>query len=829
MSQQKINFADYNAAGVYFPVFDNSIITGTSSQTALRVAVGFNMTGPFNRPVYVADSATIDNLFGRVDKKLERRGCFTNRNIRTMITKAPVYVMNLLNVNTSNSDSNPDKVGFALLSFVPSTSKDSSTFDAPYAFMYDRTKFWIADDESFVANTFLKASKEYNDSSTIKSLDEAAMFGVANCGTKDISLIIRKSELVSGYNVTFLDYYGSKDNIPYPWVNPNDYVSDYFVDVYLIAGDWGPDKYAALASDVVWKDYFTTEGLKKDKLNKFLNLDATVLLGQWTGNILPDFNDKQGVDKSIEYIINKSSNETGLMFGSNKKALDAVCVDGSTYFVDKNGTGVYESDEDPLAKFIPDMVGHTIGLDSSTSTFTILSCNCNGTGKIFSVSSIDSSVAIDSSAEFILDASNGEKVSVGDYVRAANGLMAKIVKKRGTRNNPNDETSPAVYKFTATDIILGSSKTATIEVHKSISSMYDTLRFFSLKGLKISNRHMPGFDSSGNIAAEDGVEKIYAMLEDIGIKRGLLNDNSIDFRQVVDTMAYGLRSECGGKVHLARLAAAKKHCTAFISAPSISQFAASDAPFFGDDWNDKEMERPTFNIKYIPEGGNQNMIYPENTEYFSLPSEGNGASFTGVFSCYLKYADGSRTILVPPAADVSNTYMNKFTGGNPYATVANTEGIISNPSVTGVEYEFDDEERGYFEKMGINPIINENGTIKIYGDRTAYQIVDSDLNFLHVRELLNTIQISCKAVLKDYVFKSNIPTTRAEITRRLNPILSPMKESGALVKYEIECDDFNNTKDVIDNKFCIVDIGVWISQNMEKIVVPITLNRSTTA
>ena len=80
-----------------------------------------------------------------------------------------------------------------------------------------------------------------------------------------------------------------------------------------------------------------------------------------------------------------------------------------------------------------------------------------------------------------------------------------------------------------------------------------------------------------------------------------------------------------------------------------------------------------------------------------------------------------------------------------------------------------------------------------------------------------------------YVFTYNIPTTRAEIVTRINPILKAMKSSGALVKYEIQCDDANNDKEVIDNKFCIVDIGVWISQNMEKIIVPITINRSTTA
>jgi phage tail sheath protein FI len=200
-----------------------------------------------------------------------------------------------------------------------------------------------------------------------------------------------------------------------------------------------------------------------------------------------------------------------------------------------------------------------------------------------------------------------------------------------------------------------------------------------------------------------------------------------------------------------------------------------------------------------------------------------------VFAPFLKYSERGRTILVPPAADVANTFMNKFTGGDPYVTVANLNGILVNGELAGVEYQFDETDRGHLEKMGINPIIDRSGQLMIYGDKTAYQTLNSDLSYLHVRELLNTIQIACKSVLDDYVFTYNIPTTRAEIITRINPILRAMKDSGALVRYEIQCDDVNNDKDVIDNKFCVVDIGVWVSQNMEKIVVPITINRSTTA
>lgn len=837
---QKINFSDYTASGVYFIEIDNSIVTGTSVQGALRLAVGFNMKGPFNRPVYLADTETCTRLFGGIDRKLERRGCFTNRNVRTMIPKAPLFVLNLLNVDTSNKSSNKDVVGATIFSLDPHiTSYDYVT---PYAYMYDRSKFWIADDKAFVDNTFYGASVTdaliNNVSTTIDSIEESALFGISNCGTKDISVIIVKSENVKGYNLSFLDYYGSEDDIPYPWINPNDYVADYFVDVYVINGEWGKDKYAAFAGDVVWSNFFTADGLKRDKLKKFLRLDSVNVIAQYSGCILPNFIDKQGNNKSIDHAINKSSNETGLMLGINEKAMDAVTLNrnwtmGSNdplFFIDTDGSGDYDQSVDKPAVFSPDFVGHLLySGDASLGNFTYLSCNINPEGRVFDVSTFNSSIILDSSTMFALDASAASNVNIGDYVRGANGLMCRIIKKRGLRLDPNDEDSSVYYMYTAADIVQPGSILDEVEIHKSYNEMYDTLTLISLPGLKICNRHMPGYDKDGNVDAEAGVEKIYAMLEDPGIRRGLLNDDSIDFRYIVDTMAYGLGEYCRGKVHLANLAKAKQHCTALINAPSMTQFASSDAPFFGDDWMDKEEPRPIFSVKYIPMGGNQDMVYAPDTESFSLPDMENGADHVGVFGPFFRYTEGNRVVLVPPAADVCNTFMNKFTGGDPYKTVANMNGIIANSQILNVEYELDEEERGYLENMGINPIINRNGNILIYGDRTAYQIVNSDLSFLHVREILNTIEISCTNVLNDYVFTYNIPTTRAEIVKRINPILSAMKDSGAIVKYDIECDELNNDKDVIDNKFCIVDIGVWVSQNMEKIVVPITLNRSTTA
>ena len=820
----KINFSDYKASGVYFLEIDNSMISTGSSQTALRLAVGFNMRGPFNRPVYVSSTEDCNKFFGAIDRKLERNGCFTNRMMRTMLRRSPIYALNLLNVDIK--DGGKDNVGCVLLPIQSGMDKDVKS--APFAQMYDRTKFWIADADAFVANTFTSLSGE-----DVTDISKSAFFGISNCGTKDISVIVKKSDDISGYNVTFLEYYGNKEEIPYKWINPNDFVSDYFVDVYAISGQWDP---ATLAGDVVWGAYFDENGLKVSELSKFLRLDAVNVIGSWQGSVIPNFMDKQGSIKAIDYVINSKCNETGLMFGVNEKALDAVALykdAGSfTYFYDEDGSGIYgEGDNQTVSAFMPDIVGHCI--DGSTTDMTYLSYNIDSS--VISEMVYDVVASTDGCAknEFIVD---GTKViNVGDYVRAESGMLTKVIKKRGYTSG-----DVKMFKYTANDNVKLSDvgenefdasfadafdgELSVVSVQKALGSGVKTLNMFNLKGLKIGTKHMPGYDADGKRNYEAGVEKIYSMLQDPGIRKGLLNDDAIDFRYIIDTMAYGLKENCGGKKYLAELANEKGHCTAIINAPSMSQFAASDAPYFGAD-----KDAPAFDVAYIPQGGNQDLVYSPDTESFSLPGEDYGSDHVGVFAPFMKYAERGRVVLVPPAADVSNTFMNKFLGGDPYATIANLKGVVVNGEVAGVEYQYDEVDRGHLETMGINPIIERNGQVMIYGDKTAYQTVNSDLSYLHVRELLNTIQISCKNVLDDYVFTSNIPTTRAEILTRLNPILKAMKDAGALVKYEIQCDELNNDKDVIDNKFCIVDIGVWISQNMEKIVVPITINRSTTA
>lgn len=349
-----------------------------------------------------------------------------------------------------------------------------------------------------------------------------------------------------------------------------------------------------------------------------------------------------------------------------------------------------------------------------------------------------------------------------------------------------------------------------------------SLRWIPLKGLKITSRHKPGYDADGNIDIEGGIEKIYAVLEDEGILRGLCNNEMVSFRYIVDSMGYGLDSGLGGKTHLARVAKQRGKCTALLNLPSMKEFACSENPYFCDSYVQGMEVKPAFNTKYIPEGGNRELYA---TKSFSLPSEDDGAKFAAAFWPYLTYKVGTKTLSVPPAADVSNTLMHKYQGGDPWMIVANLNGILTNSKINDIEYLADQEDRDYLEPMGINTLIKRNGQIMIYGNQTCYQALKSDFNKLHVRENLNTLEIECEAVLKQFNFLYNSAATRAAIVTKLTPILQAARNSGAINAYTIVCDESNNTSEVIDNSFGLVDIDLEMSKGMEKIVMSFTLQK----
>lgn len=418
----------------------------------------------------------------------------------------------------------------------------------------------------------------------------------------------------------------------------------------------------------------------------------------------------------------------------------------------------------------------------------------------------------------VIQATEDDKSSI-ESVKA---YILRNILRFNRENSVGRDITNKILNFFSTN-----GKTMYISVQRSLSDpeVASTIRLTPLKGLIISNKHLPGFDKDGNPNSEKGVEKIYSMIEEEGILRGLTNPDLIDYRYIIDSMSFGLGRESFGKSYLARLAQKRGKCTALLNAPSMKQFELSSDPYFCDTFNTGRGVKPAFDTKYIPLGGNTEMTY---TSGYSLPSEDNGGKYAAVFAPFLKYNDGGKTALVPPAADVSNAMMRKYKGGNPYAIIANLDGVLSNRFLTGVEYSFDNEDRGNLEQMGINPIISKNGQIMIYGNKTCYQTLRSYFNYLHVRELLNTIEIKVEEVLQKYVFEYDNSITRSQIVSDISTELAPLAQSGVvLTAPNIIMDDSNNSDQQLKIEgISVVDVEVVPALCNEKIVQQVKVLRN---
>lgn len=929
-----LDLKNFRAAGVYTLEYDQSESITVDTE-ALRLVVGFSTQGPFNTPVYLSSSADRVKVFGDINNKLEKKGCYFNRMTDTLLQSTPVFALNLLNVNTIDNSTNTDKVGYVILntdSGYDAGAVDSSIegrylnqpIEELYYKFFNREKFWTPSSERLESQAALAL---LGSTPTGDQLSYGPILSVSNTGTKTMSVLVVKPSNLAGYNVTAKDWYGSITNIPYNWIRPNDYISNYFIQVVAIEGDW--TNYQMLAADPYWSTYFNEKGLKPGVINSFANDPGINLIGSWVGSLIPDFEDKTGSNQFIESIVNNSTQLTGVLLSVNRNVLDILDYkwnnDGKTgqWILDLDSD--IDGDEERAKYRMIDLVGHElIGSGDTSVNIDVLSYKTSTPKKIQSIVNgvtyynSDPSVQVgniaSSSSFVVINPMEWNNLKIGDYivndasqalniipgvtpiinkiwipaatfvndasimdtagntyftvdgsmnvaistpgwllssnflartgqttVKDASAALQNIIKSMlisdasyGTKyaaqyistdakSNETYLNINGIYQFKTIDNVKLDKAKKTITKQLPLNSLVDGYNFIKLQGLKLTTRHLPGYDASGAPNLEEGVNKIYSMLADRGILRGLTNPDMINFRYVIDTMGYGLRPNMGGKHYLSELAMKRGKCTAILNAPSITQFANSADPYFCNTFISGLESKPVFNTEWIPEGGNPDM---QRSFQFSLPSEDQGAKYCAVFGPYLKYNVGGKNMLVPPAADVANAFIRKFQGGDPYVIVANMNGILSNPNLGGVEYDLDMEDREYLEPFGYNAIINRNGNTMIYSNRTAYQTVKSDFNYLHVRELLNTIEIEIDAILQNYVFDYNNPVTRMAIVQAVTPVLQAMQDSGALYRFEVIMDSTNNTDEIIAEAFAIIDIGIEIARGCEKILQRITVYKT---
>ena len=218
-----------------------------------------------------------------------------------------------------------------------------------------------------------------------------------------------------------------------------------------------------------------------------------------------------------------------------------------------------------------------------------------------------------------------------------------------------------------------------------------------------------------------------------------------------------------------------------------------------------------------------------NQQIVSLPDEDNGASFA-FFYTPLKFKNPitEQNYPVPAAALVSNAFMQKYVDRLPYSIVAGPNyGELSYNNLVGPEYIFSEEDRNALEPYGVNCVVYVPGDgTYINSNQTAKQNPVTALSKAHIRELVIFLQDEVEALLQSYQWEFNTQTLRDKIKAKADVILDTCKHNQGIYAYTTQCDEKNNTPEVIDNEMLILDYAIEPARGAGKMVQQLTIYRT---
>ena len=399
-------------------------------------------------------------------------------------------------------------------------------------------------------------------------------------------------------------------------------------------------------------------------------------------------------------------------------------------------------------------------------------------------------------------------IDTANWELAGGDRLTRVTSKAIVQNNPVTSIPYGVLITCSAPVNVYASN--QVQHFQKIVNFVTELNFTYLDGFTLSAWHLP----DGSLST---MNNILDVMYNTNIAATLADKNTITWRYVVDTFSGGIEPNL--KWRFATLAMKRKQAMALINVPSAQTFLNSTDPVFTDPGTP-----PLLNTSYIVQGGNPSV----GSTWFSLADEAHGSKYAGYFFPNIMLVQNGKNISVPPAALVSNLFIQKFISGNPFAIVAGTRrGLISDPNLVGPEIALFDTDRDNLEPFGINPIVKMRGAgTMIYANQTGYQRVSSALNNLHVRDILITIEDGIEQILANYMFEFNDPSTRLEVKTKVDNYLEGVQSAGALYNFLTIMDTSNNTPDIIDQNVGIIDVIVEPARGMQKIINRVTITRT---
>jgi len=146
--------------------------------------------------------------------------------------------------------------------------------------------------------------------------------------------------------------------------------------------------------------------------------------------------------------------------------------------------------------------------------------------------------------------------------------------------------------------------------------------------------------------------------------------------------------------------------------------------------------------------------------------------------------------------------------------------------VTNLAYTPNKAQRDELYKKGVNPIVQYAGRgILLWGDKTKLAR-PSAFDRINVRRLFLAVEKSIAVAARNFMFEFNDEFTRSEFTGIVEPLLREVQARRGIQDFRVQCDDTNNTPEVIDRNEMVATIFIKPARSINFITLNFVATRT---
>ena len=343
--------AKIKSSGLYRFTFDKSQVPPVAAET-LRLVIGYSDKGPFNSPVYITNKQEFINLFGNINKRLEKKGVFFHRLALQALDAGPILALNLKPFNEAGEDGTCEQVQY--VSFNPCDVKAGeaiATNTLNVRDLFDRDRFWTIDANNLPHKINVRLRGDNNN-----RLNKYINIAATDIKDTSCSIFVRKchDNSVKQYNVSVRDWYkNTGEEMPeYLDGYEDTLMKEFFAEIYVFKGVFSENLKTGNGPlvpyfnpenlDVLTTEYKDVFGVHADALAALAADESSNLVGIYRGCLLPFFKDFNGVYQSLDMLFNADKDLHKMIMKLDDNLIDEILdtTDGHNELIHwSNGTG----------------------------------------------------------------------------------------------------------------------------------------------------------------------------------------------------------------------------------------------------------------------------------------------------------------------------------------------------------------------------------------------------------------------------------------------------------------------------------------------------------